>query len=428
MLDKETEKQQKESYFTLDNILDENVRIKELKDILKSSSEISERSQAASQLGEFGKKATTVLIEALDEEKNEEVIAVIIRSLGNIGDNTVVAHFIEKLKESAVIRAAVVGALGMIGDKSFLQYLSKTLKDKERKVRIESIHAIDRICSPEVLSELIEVLKNDKDSEVRAEAIKTLVNIVLHHNNQKIVEDLGEILILIRDSDTTVPFLKNVIKKELKELEIIGHYDNVVSDRDHIYRDKKALEKQLDTIDGEIEGILKEKESNISKLTKKVAALEKGKAEKYKEVKTLYTIGMTILIAEIVVGGIFLLKMAKKSDVKVKQYSQKVNDLEEKMRLQVTEEQQAKQDVAKYQEMKDMEDEMNKLGVEVITANNRNIDLFMKCHDAFFNTDIKKFGLDLAYEKKKGFSKSAKLAMTGKVQDSRDLYKRTDEL
>ncbi|HAM38191.1 MAG TPA: hypothetical protein DCP53_02160 [Elusimicrobia bacterium] len=411
------ENKQEEPYITVDNILDENVRIRDLKAILKSNSYETIRVQASEQLGEFGKKAITVLIEVLESEKNEEVVAAVIRSLGKIGDNTVVAHFIEKIKESLAVRSAVICALGTIGDKSFLPYLSNALKDKEKKVRIEAIRAIDRICSPDVISDLIDILRNDKDSEVRAEAIGALVNITLHHNNQKLVEDIGEILVSLKNDDATVPFLKSVINKGLKELEIIGSYDNVVSDRDNIYHEKQELEKQLDALGDEIEKVLKEKDGSISKLTKKVTAFEKNKNEKYKKVKVIYSLGILILIVEIIIGGVFIIK----SGLKEKEYVQKINVLE-------SEGYKAKEDVIKYRDIKDMEDEMSKMSVDAITANNKNIDLFMKCHDAFFNTDIKKFGLELAYNKKKNFFKSARLAMEGKTRESRELLGQTEKL
>src|SRR3989339_212074 len=344
------ENKQEEPYITVDNILDENVRIRDLKAILKSNSYETIRVQASEQLGEFGKKAITVLIEVLESEKNEEVVAAVIRSLGKIGDNTVVAHFIEKIKESLAVRSAVICALGTIGDKSFLPYLSNALKDKEKKVRIEAIRAIDRICSPDVISDLIDILRNDKDSEVRAEAIGALVNITLHHNNQKLVEDIGEILVSLKNDDATVPFLKSVINKGLKELEIIGSYDNVVSDRDNIYHEKQELEKQLDALGDEIEKVLKEKDGSISKLTKKVTVLEKNKNEKYKKVKVIYSLGILILIVEIIIGGVFIIK----SGLKEKEYVQKINVLE-------SEGYKAKEDVIKYRDIKDMEVEMKKI-------------------------------------------------------------------
>ncbi|MDD5687032.1 MAG: HEAT repeat domain-containing protein [Elusimicrobia bacterium] len=396
-----------ESSLIVENFSDADIHIRELTATLKNNINSEVRLSAVSQLGEYGKKATTVLIDALNEEKNEVVLSEIIKTLGNIGDEVGVGYFIEKLEGSAVIRASVISAFGMIGSSKYLPYLRKALEDKDRRVRIEAIHAIARICSLELYDDLLNISRNDTDAEVRAESVEALVKIALYNQNQKIFVELRKELILQEEKSSKVPFLQMVILEGLKELQIFSDYEDVISDRDNIYLEKQELEKQLKTI------------SDKKNKTREIPS--------YRRTNIFYISGLILLIT-VIIEGIFLVKEANIKQKEIQLSDEKIKVLEAKITLQNDQEQQAKETTAKYQQIKDMEEEINKFAINAISDNTKVAKVFMKCHDAFFNTKIKDIGLDLAYRKKKYFFDSAQLASSGKIKEAQELYKQAEEL
>lgn len=190
------------------------------------------RLRCAETLGEIGKAATPVLLEALANHPNVVVRRAAAKTLTLIADPTAVPHLIYSLlnDEDTVVKGSSVGALARIGEpsvKSLLEilgstdlpestvghaawalafigaeakeYLHQAIASDSPVVRAAVVGAIAKVAQEEPKAELFEVLLkslNDPEVDVRCEAAAALGNLsytsaipnlveLLHHGDRE---------------------------------------------------------------------------------------------------------------------------------------------------------------------------------------------------------------------------------------------------
>ena len=124
----------------------------------------------------------------------------LIEKLGKIGDDKVTCQLIDCLKEdpSDVVRDRAAAALGIIGDKRAVDPLLKCLQ--ENKVDPKwSTSAIVKICDPECVKKLIDILSNPTTPP---------------QTRRVVAKSIGEIGEKIRDED-----IERALIKALKDFD-----------------------------------------------------------------------------------------------------------------------------------------------------------------------------------------------------------------
>lgn len=157
-------------------------------------SEAKVRLHSAFALGRMGVVAATAvpaLIAALETEKDAALRKELIRTLAAMGDKASSATevVVKSLHDSSAdVRQAAAVALGRINPdpNRAVPELQKSARDSDRAVRCYAIHAVGTIGqglaksnpgllkSLKVISDLIEILKNDVTADVRLAAIEEL--------------------------------------------------------------------------------------------------------------------------------------------------------------------------------------------------------------------------------------------------------------
>jgi HEAT repeat protein len=133
------------------------------------------RAKAAESLGKIGDRiAVETLINHLLNETDLETQRTIIKSLGQIGQESVIPHLAPFLADNEpTIRIATATALGQIGTEKVLSYLLQSLTDQNPKVRTVAAIALGEIGTEATLAELSQAC-SDPDDEVRLSAVDAL--------------------------------------------------------------------------------------------------------------------------------------------------------------------------------------------------------------------------------------------------------------
>ena len=124
-------------------------------------------------LGEFGdKRATSALIEALDDE-NRRVFAA--RALGKLGDKSAVPFLIKALNHanyegSSIFPYVVVEALGDLEDKRAVPALQKVLIGSKDYQRVRVALALAKLRDEHAITVLIDILNDDNNKAQRRAA------------------------------------------------------------------------------------------------------------------------------------------------------------------------------------------------------------------------------------------------------------------
>lgn len=82
----------------------------------------------------------------------------------------------DKVDDDAGVRGVAARALGFHGEPKDTALIAPLLKEKDRRVRLEAVRALQRLHNPEVIGELIALTnsQNEQDKDVRAEAADAL--------------------------------------------------------------------------------------------------------------------------------------------------------------------------------------------------------------------------------------------------------------
>ncbi|MCX7914486.1 MAG: HEAT repeat domain-containing protein [Thermodesulfovibrionales bacterium] len=87
-------------------------------------------------------------------------------------------NFISFIKDDDPnVRQAIAFALGVIGDRETVEHILSLLNDKYSRVRLEAARALKYMKDPRAIEPLIQVLEDDKNSDVRNEAKRALEEI-----------------------------------------------------------------------------------------------------------------------------------------------------------------------------------------------------------------------------------------------------------
>ncbi len=173
------------------------------------------RANSAIALGEIkDKRAVEPLIKALDD-KEEKVRWDAARALGEIKDVRAVAPLIAKLKDDKIL-AICARSLGNIGDVSSAEFLIAISNDEDRYVRACVVKALGCIKDHRAFDTLIAALK-DKESSVRAEAAWSLGEIGDNHALEPLLFHLKYTDKLARESDIKQKDLQINIEPEARD-------------------------------------------------------------------------------------------------------------------------------------------------------------------------------------------------------------------
>lgn len=130
-------------------------------------------------LGEIEDSSASSQIISIFSHKNPELIALAVETLGKIGDpsNLFAIRNLFQKNTNPRIKACIVTAVSLLSlpDDDILDFLTRSLRDDDSRVRANAIEAIERLDLPDVTRLLLPMLK-DEDNRVRANVIKALWN------------------------------------------------------------------------------------------------------------------------------------------------------------------------------------------------------------------------------------------------------------
>lgn len=130
-------------------------------------------------LGEIEDSSASSQIISIFSHKNPELIALAVETLGKIGDpsNLFAIRNLYQKNANPRIKACIVTAVSLLSlpDDDILDFLTRSLRDDDSRVRANAIEAIERLDLPDVTRLLLPMLK-DEDNRVRANVIKALWN------------------------------------------------------------------------------------------------------------------------------------------------------------------------------------------------------------------------------------------------------------
>ena len=155
--------------------------------------------KSAHALGIIGhERAVVPLIEVL-KFNNLRVNIRAAEALGNIGDRRAFLPLMELLKEEDLeLQIKVVEALGKIGDERAVDVLCHKLKETEPELRLAAVKSLAGLSSSTSIEPLMDIIKNDKNLEIKRLAIKALGSI---------------------KNPVSVPFLMDLYRKRKEEFE-----------------------------------------------------------------------------------------------------------------------------------------------------------------------------------------------------------------
>ncbi|HNS25592.1 MAG TPA: HEAT repeat domain-containing protein [Methanobacteriaceae archaeon] len=134
------------------------------------------RENSAEALGMIGEEsAIDALIQALEEDPDEEVRWKAVWVLGEIGNIQVTEALIKALKDNDwTVRRHAANSLGMIGDEEAVPSIIKALNDRDWHVRKYAAVALGKMKDERAIPILLEALDDD-DADVRWKAASSLV-------------------------------------------------------------------------------------------------------------------------------------------------------------------------------------------------------------------------------------------------------------
>jgi len=134
--------------------------------------------KSAHALGIIGdKRAVVPLIEVL-KFNNLRVNIRAAEALGKIGDGRAFSPLMELLKaEDLELQIKVVEALGKIGDERAVDVLCHKLKESEPELRLAAVKSLACLSSSASIEALTDIIKNDKNLEIKRLALKALGSI-----------------------------------------------------------------------------------------------------------------------------------------------------------------------------------------------------------------------------------------------------------
>lgn len=162
-------------------------------DLLTSSvnhDDMRVRKEAIKTLGKVkGRGAIRMLCDLL-EDRNEEIRLLVLKVLGEAGDNMAVPHilpFVQKKRvrgqKSDTLRRSAIEALGRIGDRKVIPALLEILRSKglfrkeDETIRKSVVEALGALGDPELEGVLQSVVEKDTDGDVREAARMALLNL-----------------------------------------------------------------------------------------------------------------------------------------------------------------------------------------------------------------------------------------------------------
>jgi len=179
--------------------------------ILTSHPEEKERYCAAMDLSSFPReKVVKCLVERLTEEKSRLVHEAIVSSLIRIGTEAVVERCAELLRsEDAYVRNSALEILQVLDHRS-LVVGRRLLHDPDPEIRIFAVNVLGELKSKEAVELLRQVIDEDKDVNVVAQAVEYLGEMGSRHEDRETVRKAAE-----RFSD---PFLSYAVETALKKM------------------------------------------------------------------------------------------------------------------------------------------------------------------------------------------------------------------
>jgi len=130
-------------------------------------------------LGEIEDSSASSQIIGIFSHKNPELVALAVETLGKIGDpsNLFAIRNLYKKNTNPRIKACIVTSVSRLAlpDDDILDFLTRSLRDNDSRVRANAIEAIEKLDLPDTTRLLLPMLK-DEDNRVRANVIKALWN------------------------------------------------------------------------------------------------------------------------------------------------------------------------------------------------------------------------------------------------------------
>jgi|GEM_PF-5013526 len=178
---------------------------------------------AANTLGNIGdKSATPSLLKALND-KNENVFYAVVEALGKIGDSSAMEDLLIKLKEKDIWdRFVIISTLGLMGDERAVKSILTQFEYEELKLAV--IDALSKIKFEGSLPQIVSVINNDPDTDIKIEGLKALFSIGLQCYNFARIERnsiLSDFLLKnfkMIDFRSLEPLIVEVFKSENTEL------------------------------------------------------------------------------------------------------------------------------------------------------------------------------------------------------------------
>ncbi|MFX1533796.1 MAG: HEAT repeat domain-containing protein [Promethearchaeota archaeon] len=166
--------------------------------LLPDLEKLTELAEKNSYGGNYSNIIFGYLIERLSD-RNKGLRESSAYLLGRIGDSTVTPELITRLQVEKQINVKIrlIEALGMLKAKEARHLILNSLKDRNWKIRRSAIEALEEIGDPNIGNILIKVLKNDKESFVRA----TAANAIGRNGSQQWNHELSEIFENERDEE-----------------------------------------------------------------------------------------------------------------------------------------------------------------------------------------------------------------------------------
>lgn len=219
-------------------ILEDESMVNDFKSILAktkvSSHEIIHQSYVALALGYIRSNASIDILKELlsrSATNDEELQCSALLSLGNIQDKSLVPFIVKVLNDTSrndAVRSYAALALGRIKDPSALPELKKLLNDKKSAIRASIAIAMGLIKSPDSKNDLINILTNDRTSEVRAYTAISLAQLGDKSVYQTIskfskkgdyhLESMCILALGILGNEEAIPEIREIVEKKNKPL------------------------------------------------------------------------------------------------------------------------------------------------------------------------------------------------------------------
>ena len=136
-----------------------------------------ERKAFYASLGEIGdNRATTALVEALDNEVSPVLRAEAATALGQLTDSRINQILLESFEKDAskMVRLRIVDGLGKLGDQAAIPTLVGILDDEDKDLKVRAIRSLGRLKSQVSVSSLNSLLLNTKDKKIQGEIIDSI--------------------------------------------------------------------------------------------------------------------------------------------------------------------------------------------------------------------------------------------------------------